>query len=203
MFLFPGSVASDDGKSQQDPSPDKTPNAKTPKERKRKRKNGDDAEAGGPGQAAKPGRKTSDNTRTINDYFGKPATSSPGRVHSGTKSPSPSTGGFLPCSPQPPFNPGMGEFRMQPPAPRQGQGVPVISRAMKAVQTDMTAEKVEELVTRSSAEQEEQEAKIEELSRRLQTSQKAVDTQKDTINKCLSVVKECELDIFLFKNFMV
>ena len=50
-------------------------------------------------------------------------------------------------------------------------------------------------MTRSSAEQEEQEAKIEELSRRLQTSQKSLDTQKDTINKCLSVVKERGLDI--------
>jgi hypothetical protein len=115
--LSTGSVASDDGKSAQDPSPDKTPNAKTPKERKRKRKNGDDNNEGS--QSSKPGRKTSDNNRTINDYFGKP-TSSPGRAHGGAKSPSPSSNQFLPCSPQPSFIPGMGDYRMQPPAPRPG-----------------------------------------------------------------------------------
>ena len=151
-MLFLGSVASDDGKSAQDPSPDKTPNAKTPKERKRKRKNGEEPAEGGP-PTAKPGRKTSDNTRTINDYFGKPM-SSPGRAHSGAKSPSPSSGQFLPCSPQPPFMAGMGDYRMQPPGMPRAGGVPVMGggKVVKTTQTDLTAEKIEELETRSSSE---------------------------------------------------
>jgi len=186
--LSSGSVASDDGKFAQDPSPDKTPNAKTPKERKRKRKNGDD---GGDGVvAAKPGRKASDNNRTINDYFGKPM-SSPGRAHSGAKSPSPSSGQFLPCSPQPPFIPGaMADFRMQPPAPRPGQPGPPRPLATKCTQTELTAEKIEELESHSSAEFDVQNAKLDDLSRRLTTLQKANDSQKETFSRCLAVVKE-------------
>ena len=33
-------------------------------------------------------------------------------------------------------------------------------------------------------------AKIDELTRRLSTAQKTTDTQKDTITRCLAVVKE-------------
>jgi hypothetical protein len=235
-----GSLASDDGKLLQEPSPDKTANAKTPKERKRKRKTAED-----PGSDQKASRKPSDNNRTINDYFGKPQ-SSPGRLHSGAKSPSPSAAQFLPCSPQPP--PYMsGDFiRMQPPpAPRNpsgggganansGTGAPgsgllqqqqqqqqppssattttaslsapgvggvsVSVRAVavaaaaslaatRAVQTDLTLDRLEEIETRSSAEMEVQSAKIDELTRRLTTSQKSIDTQKETITRCLSVVK--------------
>jgi len=241
--LSTGSVASDDGKNAQDPSPDKTPSVKTPKERKRKRKNGDDGESGGPGggngsvtPSVKPGRKVSDNNRTINDYFSKPI-SSPGRSHGGAKSPSPSAGQFLPCSPQP-FLPGITDFRMQPPAtPRlatSGSGVTGTGVASaggggvvvggsgpggaatsgsasgvgqasgvagtplarptytlhKSTQTDYTLEKIEELESRSSAELEVQGAKIEELTRRLASTQKANDSQKETVNRCLTVIKE-------------
>ena len=108
--IFSGSIASDDGKS--DPSPEKAPNPKSAK--KRKRKNGEDSEVMA---ANKPPRKTSDNNRTINDYFGRPC-SSPGRGVSGAKSPSPSSNHFPPCSPQPQFLPTMVDYRMQPPGPR-------------------------------------------------------------------------------------
>jgi len=141
-------------------------------------------------QSSKPGRKTSDNNRTINDYFGKP-TSSPGRGPSGAKSPSPNSNQFLPCSPQPTFMSGMGDFRMQPPAPRPGQQpVPRGPGVVKATQTDLTVDKVEELETRSSAEIEVQGAKIDELTRRLASAQKTIDSQKETISRCLSVAKE-------------
>lgn len=176
--LSTGSIASDDGKS--DPSPEKAPNPKSAK--KRKRKNGDDSEVMA---ANKPPRKTSDNNRTINDYFGRPL-GSPGRGVSGAKSPSPSSNHFPPCSPQPQFLPTMVDYRMQPPGPRP---VPQGSRQMRATQTDLTQEKVEELVTHSNTELEVQGAKIDELTRRLSTSQKSGETQKDTINRCLTFIK--------------
>lgn len=178
--LSTGSIASDDGKS--DPSPEKAPNPKSAK--KRKRKNGEDSEVMA---ANKPPRKTSDNNRTINDYFGRPC-SSPGRGVSGAKSPSPSSNHFPPCSPQPQFLPTMVDYRMQPPGPRP---VPQVSgsRQMRATQTDLTHEKVEELVTHSNTELEVQGAKIDELTRRLSTCQKSAETQKDTINRCLTFIK--------------
>jgi len=137
--------------------------------------------------ANKPPRKTSDNNRTINDYFGRPC-SSPGRGVSGAKSPSPSSNHFPPCSPQPQFLPTMVDYRMQPPGPRP---VPQVSgsRQMRATQTDLTHEKVEELVTHSNTELEVQGAKIDELTRRLSTCQKSAETQKDTINRCLTFIK--------------
>ena len=61
---------------------------------------------------------------------------------------------------------------------------------MKCTQTDLTQEKVEELVSRNNTELEVQGAKIDELSRRLTSSQKTTETQKDTINRCLAVIKE-------------
>ena len=68
---------------------------------------------------------------------------------------------------------------------------------MKCTQTDLTQEKVEELVARSNTEMEVQGAKIEELTRRLSTSQKTAETQKDTISRCLSVIKEINLIIII------
>merc|ERR1712228_672676 len=44
--------------------------------------------------------------------------------------------------------------------------------------------------TRSNEDLEIQAAKIEELTRRLNSTQKTIDTQKETISRCLSVVKE-------------
>jgi len=207
-----GSIQSDDGKFGTDPSPDKTPTLKTPKERKRKRKVADTPEIGdgGPGQA-KGNRKGSDTNRPISDYFvGKPS-SSPGRSHSGAKSPSPSGPMVFAGSPQPPFmNRGdfgvgplgnLGEFgRMNPPRstiiaggpplpPQQQQ--PVRAQVtVKAVQTDLTRGQVDAMETRSNEDLEIQAAKIDELTRRLNTTQKTLDTQKDTISRCLSVVKE-------------
>ena len=60
----------------------------------------------------------------------------------------------------------------------------------KAVQTDLTRGQVDEMETRSSAEIEMHSAKIDELTRRLNTGQKTMDSQKDTISRCLTVVKE-------------
>jgi len=204
-----GSIQSDDGKFGTDPSPDKTPTLKTPKERKRKRKVVDTPEMsdGGPGQA-KGNRKGSDTNRPISDYFvGKPS-SSPGRSHSGAKSPSPSGPLVFAGSPQQPymnrdFVSGAGalgnlsEFgRMNPPrstiiagGPSQPQQVrPQMS--VKSVQTDLTRSQVDAMETRSNEDLEIQAAKIEELTRRLNSTQKTIDTQKETISRCLSVVKE-------------
>jgi len=205
-----GSIQSDDGKvtTPQDPSPDKTPTLKTPKERKRKRKVVDTPEScDGPGQA-KGNRKGSDTNKQppINDYFGKHA-ASPGRSHSGAKSPSPSGPLVFAGSPQPPFmNRGafgdgamgnLGEFgRMNPPRSTIIAGGPPLPHPVrpqmivKSVQTDLTRNQVDAMETRSNEDLEIQAAKIDELTRRLNTTQKTLDTQKDTINRCLSVVKE-------------
>jgi len=212
-----GSIHSDDGQYGTNNSPqDKTTPMKTPKERKRKRKTGEDGTSEGSGSATKP-RKGSDNNRPISDYFGKNV-SSPGRGHSGAKSPSPSGPmvgvgvGVGPMvgytgSPQPPYM-GRGDFgdriagmpdfgRMNP--PRQpllgGSGVVVGSVmrppvAGKAVQTDLTRANIDEMESRSSAEMEIQQTKIDDLTRRLNAGQKTMDSQKDTINRCLAVVKE-------------
>jgi len=61
---------------------------------------------------------------------------------------------------------------------------------VKSVQTDLTRNQVDAMETRSNEDLEIQAAKIDELTRRLNTTQKTLDTQKDTINRCLSVVKE-------------
>merc|ERR1719312_1716245 len=64
------------------------------------------------------------------------------------------------------------------------------STVTKAVQTDLTRANIEEMETRSSAEMEMHSAKIDELTRRLNAGQKTGDQQKETINRCLTVVKE-------------
>ena len=210
-----GSIHSDDGKFGTDPSPDKTPNLKTPKERKRKRKNAETPDTGGEGGAGnvKGNRKGSDNTRQISDYFGKPA-SSPGRSHSGAKSPSPSAGpGLLYSgSPQPPFL-SRGDFaaagltgeygRMNPPRPpviagagTAGQQQLLAGRGQAGpgkatqTQTELTRAQVDMMESRSNEDLEMQAAKIEELTRRLSTTQKTGESQKETIARCLTVVKE-------------
>ena len=210
-----GSIHSDDGQYGANNSPqDKTTTpVKTPKERKRKRKTGEEGSGDGAGSATKP-RKGSDSNRPISDYFGKPV-SSPGRGHSGAKSPSPSAPllGFA-TSPQPPYM-GRGDFgerlasqgamqefgRMNPPrhpglggpvalqGPGLRQGVPVVM-VVKVTQTDLTRVQVDEMESRSSAEIEMHSAKIDELTRRLNAGQKTQDSQKETITRCLTVVKE-------------
>jgi len=206
-----GSIQSDDGKFGTDPSPDKTPTLKTPSDkRKRKRKVAETPEMGdnGPGQA-KGNRKGSDTNRPISDYFvGKPS-SSPGRSHSGAKSPSPSGPLVFAGSPQQPFMNrgdfgggggalgGLSDFgRMNPPrssiiagGPQQPQQIrPQIS--VKAVQTDLTRSQVDAMESRSNEDLEIQAAKIDELTRRLNATQKTVDSQKETISRCINVVKE-------------
>jgi uncharacterized coiled-coil protein SlyX len=61
-------------------------------------------------------------------------------------------------------------------------------------------DRLEEIETRSSAEMEVQSAKIDELTRRLTTSQKSIDTQKETINRCLSVVKVIAIYLFFVRR---
>jgi uncharacterized coiled-coil protein SlyX len=74
---------------------------------------------------------------------------------------------------------------------RSGGGVGGVigGAASRATQTELTLDRLDEIETRSSAEMEVQSAKIDELTRRLTASQKSIDTQKETINRCLSVVK--------------
>ena len=202
-----GSVHSDEGQqygANNSPQEKSVTPIKTPKERKRKRKTGEEGgEPQGASSATKP-RKGSDSNRPISDYFGKPA-SSPGRGHGGAKSPSPS-GPMVsfPGTPTPPFMgraefPGglvpnsMGDFpgRMNPPRHPMVPGmIRAPSTVTKAVQTDLTRANIEEMETRSSAEMEMHSAKIDELTRRLNAGQKTGDQQKETINRCLTVVKE-------------
>ena len=203
-----GSVHSDEGQqygANNSPQEKSVTPIKTPKERKRKRKTGEEgAEPQGASSASKGPRKGSDSNRPISDYFGKPV-SSPGRGHGGAKSPSPS-GPLVsfPGTPTPPYMgraefpggivPGsMGDFpgRMNPPrhpmVPGMIRGPTTVT---KAVQTDLTRANIEEMETRSSAEMEMHSAKIDELTRRLNAGQKTGDQQKETINRCLTVVKE-------------
>ena len=158
-----GSVHSDEGQqygANNSPQEKSVTPIKTPKERKRKRKTGEEgAEPQGASSASKGPRKGSDSNRPISDYFGKPV-SSPGRGHGGAKSPSPS-GPLVsfPGTPTPPYMgraefpggivPGsMGDFpgRMNPPrhpmVPGMIRGPTTVT---KAVQTDLTRANIEEL----------------------------------------------------------
>ena len=204
-----GSLHSDDGKFVADPSPDKTPTLKTPKDRKRKRKNPETPDTGEGGGASqmKGNRKGSDTNRPISDYFGKPS-SSPQRSHSGAKSPSPSGPLVFAGSPQPPFMAnlarsdmmsGVGEYgRMGQPmrgsiiaGPQQaGHLVRPGANTSKATMTDLSKGQIEALEQRSNEDKEIQAAQIDELGRRLNTVNKESASQKETINRCLSVVKE-------------
>ena len=192
-----------------DPSPDKTPTLKTPKDRKRKRKNLETPDTGGgDGAQMKGNRKGSDTNRPISDYFGKPS-SSPSRGHSGAKSPSPSAPLVFSGSPQPPFmnrsefqggGPGLvTDFRGlgQPlrgsiiaGGPARGPGQ---TSAAAGTMTDLTRTQIEALENKSARLEEDMElqsAKMDDLGRRLNTVNKESATQKETINRCLSVVKE-------------
>ena len=213
-----GSLHSDDGKFGADPSPDKTPTLKTPKDgRKRKRKNpetpdtgGDGGGGGGTGGQLKGNRKGSDTNRPISDYFGKPS-SSPGRGHSGAKSPSPSAPMVFSGSPQPPFMNrsefaagGLTDFRGMTPTPVRGSIItsggalpvrpgPGASGTTRATMTDMSRSQIdafENKTLRLEEDVELQSAKIDELGRRLNTVNKESASQKDTIKRCLNVVKE-------------
>ena len=192
-----------------DPSPDKTPTLKTPKDRKRKRKNLETPDTGGgDGAQMKGNRKGSDTNRPISDYFGKPS-SSPSRGQGGAKSPSPSAPLVFSGSPQPPFmnrsefqggGPGLvTDFRGlgQPlrgsiiaGGPARGGGQ---TSAAAGTMTDLTRTQIEALENKSARLEEDMElqsAKMDDLGRRLNTVNKESATQKETINRCLSVVKE-------------
>merc|ERR1719312_1299213 len=63
----------------------------------------------------------------------------------------------------------------------------------RAVMSDMTKSQIDACEARNARLEEDMElqsAKMDELGRRLNTTQKTLDTQKDTINRCLSVAKE-------------
>lgn len=192
-----GSVHSDDGKLL-DPSPDKSTAIKTPKERKRKRKNAEDVNEAHLNKGA---RKPTESNRTIHEYFGKHS-GSPVRGRSGAKSPSPSApfmpGGMFPTSPQAQFVPGgAGDYRansehmmMQPPAPRIPPTQLRVPMHIKAIQTDLSMNQITELESRNHTEIEIRDSRIDELGRKLTTTQKTCDDQKTTITRCLGVVKE-------------
>lgn len=197
-----GSVHSDDGKLL-DPSPDKSTAIKTPKERKRKRKNAEDPNS--EANLNKGVRKPTESNRTIHEYFGKHS-GSPVRGRSGAKSPSPSApgmapfmpGGMFPTSPQAQFAPGgAGDYRagtehmmMQPPAPRIPPAALRVPMHIKAIQTDLSMNQITELESRNHTEIEIRDSRIDELGRKLTSSQKTCDDQKNTITRCLGVVKE-------------
>ena len=210
-----GSLHSDDGKFGAEPSPDKTPTLKTPKDgRKRKRKNPETpstCEGDGVQSQMKGNRKGSDTNRPISDYFGKPS-SSPGRVHSGAKSPSPSAPLVFSGSPQPPFM-NRGEFQGGAPGqmsdfrglnqpmrgsiiaggPTRGAGPGQAQAKESGTMTDLSRTQIDVFENRSARLEEDMElqsAKMDELGRRLNTVNKESATQKETINRCLSVVKE-------------
>jgi len=231
--LSTGSAHSDDGKLclQTLESPDKIgpTSLKTPKERKRKRKNVD----GDPScevTTVKGSRKQAsvvENTRTIHEYFGKHSGSpgrgsgtrgaDPGRGRStgGAKSPSPGSaasnpfltphGPMFPTSPQQNPQFGAGDFpdsrltMMQPPAtPRmmtsQQASQPQLLRppptSVRAIQTDISGNHIADLEARNHSEIEIRDSRIDELARKVSSAQKTAEEQKNTISRCLSVVKD-------------
>lgn len=204
------------GVKELDPSPEKpVTSARTPTDRKRKRKN---VTAGNPpndpsavGAQAAPAATSTDpsgkGVKKINEYFPKHNPSSPvrsvpaGVVTGGTKSPLPfnANPGLYPQSPQaqyvssPSSSQGplaTGDFTtlMQPPK------LPAVT---KSVQTDLSVQDILALEARSAAEMESKENRIddlqrinEELTRQLAKTQKDFESQKSTVSKCLNVVKE-------------
>ena len=198
------------GVKELDPSPEKpVTSARTPTERKRKRK----TVTSGTNPVDPAGIVTSGTdlsgkgVKKINEYFPKHTPSSPvrtvpaGVATAGTKSPLPfnANPGLYPQSPQalyvrsPSSSQGplaTGDFTtlMQPPK------LPAVT---KSVQTDLTGLEVVALESRSAAEMELKENKIEELqrmkeemTRQLTKTQKELESQKSTVAKCLNVVKE-------------
>ena len=192
----------------EDASPEKpvtTP--RTPTERKRKRKNAQTPvpnpgsnnvgplPPGGSGGDALDGHKTS---KSISEYFPKRAPSSP--VRGGTKSPL-SFGSMYPHSPKTsqyasspnPGSAGAPAANNGPPQfPGGGQANPSYG-PYKCIQTDLTMADL----TKKAADLDSRDNRIDELtrnndemSRLLTTKNKDLESSKNTITKCLAVVKE-------------
>lgn len=159
-------------------------------ERKRKRKE----DSGGSGKGrVDPGRK-------LTEYL-KHQSTSPVRL-GGAKSPSPQGYGAYPQSPQniistPPTTiPTVPDYStlMQPPRPQ----IPLVHRA---VQTDLTVQRIRELESKSASDLELRDNKIdelqrgsEELRRQIQAQQKLIEQHKDNVQKCIDVVKKLLID---------
>ncbi len=202
-----------------EPSPEKpVTNPRTPTERKRKRpaKNSQQAQqtqqqqaqqptpgsglmAGGPIPDIMGSAEAHKTNKPINEYFPKRAPSSP--VRGGTKSPlsfgsmfpqSPSTKTAYVSSPSgnaanngPPVSYNMGDHF--------GLGRPAAATNCKNLQTDLTMAEI----TKRTQELDSRETRIDELqrmndelTRHLTTRNKEVESSKNTITKCLAVVKE-------------
>ena len=196
------------GVKDMDPSPEKpVQSARTPTERKRKRKNNPgtpvDTGSAPPLTGSESGGK---GVKKINEYFSKHNPSSPvrsvppGVVTGGAKTSLMfnANPGLYPQSPQAQFvsSPssqsllGAGDFTtlMQPPK------LPAVTKCM---QTDLSGPDIQALQSGSTAEIETKESRIEDLQRindevqrQLSKMQKDFDSQKSTVAKCLNVVKE-------------
>lgn len=205
-----------------EPSPEKqmihpVTTARTPTERKRKRKNivstssseGVDNVTPKRGAAPTPGGANNETNRKINEFFSKHPPSSPVRQGSaasaagGGKSPS-QFPGMYPPSPKAQYvvnspNPNLGSLPseyttlMQPPTQRQMSA----SFRVQSAQTDMTIHDIRQLESHSISQIESKDNRIDELGRmndelgrQLAQVQTVVDQQKSTVQKCLNVVKE-------------
>lgn len=195
-----------------EPSPEKpVTSARTPTERKRKRKTTAASATGGPTTAtASPGLMAASDlveghkpNKTISEYFPKRAPASP--VRGGTKSPL-SFGSIYPQSPKTtPYSTAgagatSGNANNGPPPTSFGPDFfgaagtqTPLGKPCKTIQTDVTmaelTKKASDLEGRDNRIDELQRMN-EELTRHLTTRNKDLDTSKNTINKCLNVVKE-------------
>ncbi|ESO82225.1 hypothetical protein LOTGIDRAFT_176304, partial [Lottia gigantea] len=185
--LSAGSVDREDAVSEgQLGTPDK---CRTPTERKRKRKNAQDA--GEFGSASKTGRAET-NGKKINEYF-KQTNQSPSRTiipASGAKSPSPQalSHGYLAASPQNSSHSSHSEVLSFPARP--------IYCSSKGVQTDMTGNQMKALESRSVSDIEQKDSRIDdlvrqndEIRRQLTAQQKLLEKHKENLQKCLEVNK--------------
>ncbi len=210
-----------------DPSPEKmahpVPQARTPTERKRKRKkqdstggaaSADSTASGGTPGGESGGGSGGKGAKKINDYF-KHTPSSPVRAGGPPGFPGlfggaggggqPQSGGqppaFVGGAPGSPYGGGGsgggstgGDLSGVAPLLHRGKSVAVSCRA---AQTDLTKQELSDLESRSSAEMETKDGRIDELSRineeltrQVSGKQKELEEKGSTITKCLNVVKE-------------
>lgn len=192
------------------------PTARTPTERKQRKRKKDDADGSSMDPRAGSGGK---GAKKINEYF-KHQPSSPVR-HPGV----PPSYLYPPSSPQsapyvsspsgapPPYPPGSaaggtgapssggsvtGDYAMSAMMQQQmTTSALTVSSGTKSVQTDMSIQDIRNLEAGSATELEVKDGRIEDLSRmneeltrQLATKQDEIDEKMSTINKCLSVTKE-------------
>jgi hypothetical protein len=193
------------GVKELDPSPEKpVTSARTPTDRKRKRKavvSGNQPQEPPGALPPAPVDASGKGLKKINEYFSKHNSSSPVRANllpaAGAKSPLPFSAnpGLYPASPKAQFvsspsnqgAPPSGDFATLMPSPK-----PLAVTA--CVQTDLTLQDIGSLEAQSTAELETKEGRIdelqrlnEELQRQFSKTQKELDSQKSTVNKCLQV----------------